>query len=542
MAPTQFFQKPSPSAQLDLRHPLARGLVEAAIHPGFLHLAREAHTPAGTVHPGCLGGLGTTSYNEAWDTQRMSIAVEVDLPADPGSAFINFAVVGFFISGADESNVGIAWTTGSEIVVYDRHNSTAFDSLEGSLSYPYRAIWSMSRNGSTNARYKNGLLNSTGSHYGSAFAVDTRKVLNSTGTNDNFRVRWFMLWDRELSANEHALLARDPFAMFRPERRAWEAAAGGTEYTQSLAGALTGVGAVALSTSRDLGGTLASSGSAVRRLARAISGTLASDGTLTTLRTSFVSVSGTWLAAGSVLKRIARSVAGTIATSGHLARHARITLDGTLSTVGTVAALKTAVLAVAGALSSAGDVSRRFGRQLTGALTSTGAVSLQGARALAGTLASSGSVAAVKAAILAVGGALGVAGLLVHQVSRALVGTLASTGSVARASLRSIAGTLTATGTLVAASRVAMLSVAGTLSAAGTISQRVQKITAGALNVSGQIIHRLGRSLSGLLTLVGTVTFPVTHVLASAGRTILVRALDRTMSLVALIRQIRPRE
>ena len=289
-------------------------------------------------------------------------------------------------------------------------------------------------------------------------------------------------------------------------------AGGGTEYPQSVAGALTLAGIVAKRGGKPIAGTLTTAGTVALQIGKSLAGALSSAGIV--VKSVTVSVSGTLTSAGAVAKqtilsaltgtltsagtlaaRGQKALGGTLTSAGEVAKQAAINLAGTLSTDGAVTAVKTALMALAGTLSMAGTVALQAGKGLAGTLTTAGALTKQIIlSALTGTLSSSGALNAAKIALISLAGTLTSAGTLTLRTGKALTGALSSAGIITRTINKSLAGILTSAG---AVGKGLAQAVAGTLNLAGVLTTIYTAAGAIAVNIgiinkgSFKAVHRI---------------------------------------------------
>lgn len=154
-----------------------------------------------------------------------------------------------------------------------------------------------------------------------------------------------------------------------------EAAAGGAEYTQAAAGAitptgalatvyiqtqaaagtLTSAGALARKTLKALAGVVTPAGSLARKTLKLLAGSLTPSGVLTTIYVQFQAAAGALTPAGSLARKTLKALAGSLTPTGSLARKA--------------------LKAVAGVLTPAGALASKTLKPLAGVVTPTGALS-----------------------------------------------------------------------------------------------------------------------------------------------------------------------
>lgn len=178
-------------------------------------------------------------------------------------------------------------------------------------------------------------------------------------------------------------------------------AAGGTLYSQSVAGSIANAGAVARQTARGLAGSIASAGTIVRQTAHVLAGALTSAGVLVPVRTILQVVGGSIASAGVMAKQTARGLVGALTSAGAVARRA--------------------ALSAGGGIALSGAVGRATGRILSSTLAGAGGLARGTLKALAGTLASSGAESSsTGGGSVSLAGAISLAGALVKQVNHVI--------------------------------------------------------------------------------------------------------------------------
>ena len=324
-----------------------------------------------------------------------------------------------------------------------------------------------------NARY---LIVDNAEQENSAIPTGTNSFSSSTVIRLGYSVdggsrRWqgdisdVRIYDRFLTYREVQEVRRNPWDLCQlPEPFAMFVPAGGTQYTQDIAGALSSAGVlvkgsrvsyagtlssagvISKQASVSYAGTLTSAGDVVKRSAQAFTGTLTSAGTLT--KTALLPLAGTLTSAAVLVKQTAATYAGTLTSTGVVIKQTAKSFAGTLTSAGAISATKTALLSLAGTLTSAGALVKQTNKPLAGALSSAGALVKQTAKSFAGTLTSAGVIAATKTALVSLAGTLSSAGTLVKQVNKPLAGTLISAGTIVKKTLRSLAGVLSSAAAL----------------------------------------------------------------------------------------------
>src|ERR1051326_7562697 len=275
----------------------------------------------------------------------------------------------------------------------------------------------------------------------------------------------------------------------------WNAAAGGTQYTQNVSGALTLSGALTNQTSKAFTAALTSSGLLQKQTNATKAGTLTS--------------------AGALVKQAQKSLSGALTMSGALTptKVALLSIAGTLTSSGTLQKQTNKILA--GALTSSGAIVKQTGKILAGAFTSSGALVKQTNKILAGTLTSSGTLTAIKAALLSLAGSLTLSGALTKQDQKNLSGALTSSGLAVKPTQKTLTGALMSSGALVS-SKIVLRAIAGTLTSAGALTKQVGKGVAGSLATAGLLQKRTNKVIVGVLTSAGTVAKRSTVTLVGA--------------------------
>lgn len=111
---------------------------------------------------------------------------------------------------------------------------------------------------------------------------------------------------------------------------------GGTQYTQTVSGAVTGAGGMVRQAGVQLAGSLTQAGALIRQTARTLAGSLTGSGAL--------------------LRRVATQLAGSLTGAGALARSLviNVAVAGSLALTGTVATARRIVLTLLGSLTMGG--------------------------------------------------------------------------------------------------------------------------------------------------------------------------------------------
>jgi len=187
---------------------------------------------------------------------------------------------------------------------------------------------------------------------------------------------------------------------------------GGTQYTQSASGSLTGAG------------DLVRQGQVVRT------------GSLT---------------AGGMLSRLTgKPTTGSVTGAGTLVRQAVKAVLGSLTGAGIVGAIRTRLLSLAGSLTASGGLVRRTGRNVTGSLTGSGSQLRQTAKRAAGSITGSATLARLRLVLLSLAGSLAASGGVARQVGKLTAGTATAGGALSKRIGTAVSGLLTGLGGLVA--------------------------------------------------------------------------------------------
>jgi len=244
------------------------------------------------------------------------------------------------------------------------------------------------------------------------------------------------------ATHQHNYSQSNPYAMISASFK--EDAGGGTEYPQSVAGAITPAGVVAKQTGKAFGGGITPSGAIAKLTAKIFGGSITPAGVLTAIKTALVSLSGGITPAGALSKQVNKQTEGGITPAGALAN--------------------------------------RIGKLLSGGATPTGTVSKQTAKAMGGGITPSGVLAAIKTALISLAGGITPSGALSRQTNKQIAGSITPSGSIAKAVSKALAGALIP---------------------AGTISKAISKTLSGALTSTGGIVKQIGKALSGVLASAG---------------------------------------
>jgi len=340
--------------------------------------------------------------------------------------------------------------------------------------------------------YMDGIERASIANTGDYSATTQPLVIGTYATSQDWDGQWrsFGLWCRPLQPNEVALLASDPAAMYRLERKntipisaSISLISGSGSVSISGSGALTGIGVINASGGMSLSGTATITGVGVAAGSGTVSlnatGTITGVGVITGSTTLTLSAAGDLsspvLIAGSAAMTLACS--GSITGVGVMAGSTSITFgaSATIVGMGVVSGATSLSLTAAAAISGIVDISG------AASITISGAASIHaiGVMSAAGTLAISGS-----ADVTGIGVIAGTSGLTlaaaadisgVVNLSGSAGISLAAEGDIIAVGVMEGAASLTIIGS---AAVVGVAYVEGTttiaLSASGTISAIVE--------------------------------------------------------------------
>ena len=243
--------------------------------------------------------------------------------------------------------------------------------------------------------------------------------------------------------------------------------AGGTTFTQNLAGAVTPAGAQVRQTGKSTAGAIAPAGAPIKQTNKALPGTVTP--------------------AGSLLKATIRRFAGSVTPAG------------------TVVNALVRLLNLAGTITPTGALLKQVNRILSGAVAPTGAVTKQARKPLGGAITPSGAVASIKSILLALAGAITPAGSVIRQTRRTLAGTSTPAGSLLKQTAKRFPGGITPTGAA-ATTRLVLLAIAGAIASSGALTKRVSKTLTGTLDPTGTLLKLISRVFGGAITPTGAST------------------------------------
>lgn len=297
-----------------------------------------------------------------------------------------------------------------------------------------------------------------------------------------------------------------------------QAPAGGTTFTQAVAGAITPAGALARKpvkaglagavapaavlarkTSRTgLAGAVTPVGALARALARLLGGAITPAGAASTHVTRRAQLAGGASPSGSLARRVSTLLAGAVSPAGALTRLLTRLLAGSTAPAGALA--RGPRKAVAGGVSPAGDLIARFVKLLAvaGGITPTGAVGRKAVKLLGGEVTPTGAL--TRAAARALAGAATPGGVLTRLLARQLAGQAAPVGAVARRT---------------------QVRAQGSVIPSGALRREPRNVLGGSLAPSGALIRRTSRALSGAVAPAGSLA----SLLISAGGAIIAEFL-----------------
>lgn len=267
----------------------------------------------------------------------------------------------------------------------------------------------------------------------------------------------------------------------------------GTQFTQSVSGAITPSGTINKQGQKGVSGVVNSSGVAIKLISTAKTGTLSM--------------------AGTALKQVQRA------------------LSGALTSAGAISVSRLFIQAMTGVLSSSGALTKQALHNLSGNLTSGGALIKATYRSLTGSLSTAGTLVANLAAQMfyqAISGTLSAVGTLTKQTQRSISGGLASDGQLSKRINKLLTGTVTFSGA-VSQARIFLQILSGQFSMTGQLSRKTSVSQSGSLTSSGQISKTIFKWLSGILSSLGQFTgeLLVTWISTPASRTLSVSAETR---------------
>ncbi len=229
----------------------------------------------------------------------------------------------------------------------------------------------------------------------------------------------------------------------------WELAAGGTEFTQTVAGTMTPTGAQTRETQKAIAGLVTPTGAQTRE-------------TQTT-------VAGSVTPTGAILRDIFKIVAGSLTPTG-IAAGVRLffqTLAGAMTPTG--AQTRETQTSVAGVMAPTGAQTRETQTTVAGAITPTGAIIRDTLKVLTGVITPTGIVSTIKLFVQAVAGAITPVGTQTRETQKAVAGAFTPTGAQARETQTTVEGSVTPTGSMNATS-VFFRTLTGALAPVGALA------------------------------------------------------------------------
>ena len=258
--------------------------------------------------------------------------------------------------------------------------------------------------------------------------------------------------------------------------------ASGTEYFQSVEGAVTFVGDIVRRVGSGQSAALTFVGTALRHVGHTLSGAASFVGTA--LKRTSRLLAGAANFVGSALKRASRPVAGALSFAGSVAKRTSRALSAGTVFAGTVT--KRTGRAVAGAATFVGSAAKRTSRALAAA------ISWVGAGGMASTLIPGGGGGIQYQQ--AVGGALTFAGAQAKRAHSTASSALTFVGTTTKRTSRALAAALSPVGALV---RTRLLVFAAALSMAGAMARTRVVALVAALALAGTVARNIHISMIG---------------------------------------------
>jgi hypothetical protein len=254
-----------------------------------------------------------------------------------------------------------------------------------------------------------------------------------------------------------------------------------------LTGGVTPTGAVVNSrlALKSLAGAITPTGALIRRPGKALSGAISSNGAIT--------------------KRINIVRAGAITPTGAVLKQVQKRFTGALTPAGAVALLAVKTRSFAGSITPTGSLLKLVAKTFTGTLASAGSLSKQIIRRFTGSITSSGVVSLLAVKTKQLAGTLTPTGTLLKRVSRTLTAALVPAGNLTRQPQKRVTGALTGSGTVANVKTQPSISIAGTLTLSGTLLKRLNRTLTGAIPSAGSLRRLVAKGLSGALSLAGSI-------------------------------------
>lgn len=200
------------------------------------------------------------------------------------------------------------------------------------------------------------------------------------------------------------------------------AGGGGTTYNQSVAGSITGAGALTKRTAKVFTGSSTATGGIAKQTGKAVGGSATLSGAIT--RAVSKGVSGSINGAGSLVKSTLRAFSGSITPTGNSSTTIVFTqaLAGSMTLAGAIS--KMTLKAVTGSSTVSGAIAKLTNKSLSASITIQGALNRITARAFAGVITATGALSES------------------YAVVKSLAGSITPTGALTAAYIAFVAGVL----------------------------------------------------------------------------------------------------
>lgn len=259
---------------------------------------------------------------------------------------------------------------------------------------------------------------------------------------------------------------------------------------------------------REFVGSVSPLGASIATIAKRLSGAVAPAGQVQQPEVH-VHLIGSASPSGAVRATTHQSLAGAVTLAGALRGQPSKQLLGSVASAG--ALTPAARHHLAGAITPAGALLRAVARRLAGAVTPGGALVSQPVLRRFGAIAPIGSLA--QSPSQAIGGTIGPTGVHRATVSLLHAGTVAPAGEAGRHAHKLLSGSLSPDSDLIAAID-RTLYLTGSLTPTGLLRQTAMQLYAGSLSLSGSVRYAPRLAHSGQVTPSGDLdTFPARSVL-----------------------------
>ena len=307
----------------------------------------------------------------------------------------------------------------------------------------------------------------------------------------------------------------------------------GTQYPQSVSGAVSPSGAMTIQTRRPLAGAMAASGvlSHTKSLLIGLTGLISPSGVLSHTKALLISLVGSIAPTGGLVNNlIYKLLSGAISPTSVLAgsKVVMVNLTGFVSPVGTIA-IQT-IRTLTGAISPVGDILKRISRPLAGLISPSGTLSSVKVVliALAGAISPSGAISYARNIVVALNGLVNPSGVLSHTKALliSLVGSITPIGTIVKQTYRRLTGAINPAGALTYI-RVVLVSLVGLIAPSGVLSYTKSLLVglAGVLQPTGELYKRMNKAIGGAIAPVATLVSQ----LFSGGMTIAIKVLRLSM-------------